>query len=122
MICLKVKKYRGARILIINEWYEFLVIVYMRGEFYTTKVDAIKRGEYNAKEYAEASEFALREAKTLIDAIIKKKSIINKIKQTYAKIRISIGIPQGEQGQAKSQSSAESDDSQVSETRPEVKR
>lgn len=84
-VVIKVKKYKGANILIINEWYQFIAIIFYRGQFYTTKLDAIKRDhrEYTATEYAQAADAMLQEAKLLVEAIRTKRSLRFKLKNLY---------------------------------------
>ena len=83
MTSIKVKKYRKANILILNEFQSFISVVFYRGNFYQIKTDAIKHGEYTNGEYTEAIENAYTEAKKLADAIITSRSIKFRIKQLW---------------------------------------
>lgn len=104
MIAVRCRKYRGAHILIINEFQSFLAIIFYKGRFYQTKLDAIKQGkkEYTASEYATACDTMFKEACLLVDAIKVKLNIITKIKQliygTHRKLRFSLS-EKGSNGQ-----------------------
>lgn len=97
MIATHVKKYRGAHILILNEWQTFIAIIFYKGKFYHAYAEAIKKGEYGGKEYTECVDFAYREAKRVVDAIKiskRQRSILGKILiklNVYKAIKVSGG-------------------------------
>ncbi len=91
MTVLKIKKYRGANILIMNNWQSFIYVIFYRNRFYTNTIDITKYGEYSNAEYLRAIDGVLLAAKETVD-IIKQRSfvfnIFNQFKNLYAKIII----------------------------------
>ena len=86
LLATHIRKYRGAHILIINEFQTFISITFYKGKFYHIKHDAIKRGEYTNKEYLEVCDSIQKEAKKMVDLIRVEKSLLFKIKNIYVSI------------------------------------
>jgi len=77
MTVTKIAKYRGASILILNEWQCFIYVIFYKGEFFANQIVITKSGEYTNKEYLQAMDGALTAAKSTIDTF-KERSLINK--------------------------------------------
>ena len=103
LTAIRVRKYRGAHILIINKWYTFVAIIFYKGQFFQTELDAIpemKRKDYTVKEYAIACDTMLKEARKVVDAIKIKRSLKTRIKYYATKFRLSSKLPaRSEEGQ-----------------------
>lgn len=91
MQVIRVRRYRGAYILIVEFQQKWLGIVYYRGQFYHVLLDAFVKGdEYNAGEFTEAADVALRQVHELVDSIKKGRSIKQIIINLWRKLRISL--------------------------------
>jgi len=77
MTCVKISNYKGAHILILNEWQVFIYIIYYKRKFFANEISISKRGEYTNKEYVQALDGALVAAKSTID-IIRERSAFRK--------------------------------------------
>ena len=96
LTAIRIKKYRGANILIINKWQNFIAIIFYKGQFFQTELEAtpeVKRKDYTAREYAIACDAMLNEAKKVVNAIRAKRSLKNRLRQYASYIRLSIGLP-----------------------------
>ena len=82
---IKVKKYRSTFILIINFWQDFVSIIFYRGQFYHCRLKAEKMGEYSNEEYLTALDTILKDSHTLVDTIIRERSLIGTIKRLWHK-------------------------------------
>ena len=83
---IKIKSYRGAHILILNSWQEFIVIVFYKNQFYHFLSGAEKKGEYTNDEYFTVIDTITKDSHKYIDAIILKRSLKFKIKQLWQQI------------------------------------
>ena len=82
----KTKKYKGAHILILNDWQNFRYIIFYKGLFFSTDLEVTKRGEYTNEEYILAVDATYQAACATIDQIILQRSWTQKIKYIYKKI------------------------------------
>lgn len=82
---IKIKKYRGAHILILNAWQSFVAIVFYRGKFYHCRTDAVKQGEYTNNEYLVALDTITKDAKYLVEALKRKRSVLFQLKSLWKK-------------------------------------
>ena len=102
MNAIKIKKYRGANILIINEWQDFIAIIFYRGGFYHCRLGVEKNevifrnhkrigpADYTNGEYLVAVDTIVKDAKILVDNIIKERSLWNQIKKIYGRFKVSV--------------------------------
>lgn len=82
MTVCKIKVYRGAKILVLNDdWQTFIYVIFYKGQFYANNIAVTKRGEYTNKEYMEALEAVLNVAHKVIDKLKQERSLIYKFKQ-----------------------------------------
>ena len=77
----KMSKYRGAYIHIVNFYQEFIVVVFYKGEFYQFKSATDKGGEYTNEEYILVLDAIRKDAERFIDAIKKERSVIFRLKR-----------------------------------------
>lgn len=89
MTVVKIKKYRGASILVLNEWQSFIYAIYYRGQFYANEINIHKSGEYSNSEYLRAMDGALIAAKSTIDIIKGREFPYNLIKKCQDYLQIS---------------------------------
>lgn len=81
LIATRIRRYKGAYILILNVWDTFLTIIFLRGKFYHIKHDAeIKGREYTNKEYLDILDVIKKDAYKIIDIIKVESSIRFKVK------------------------------------------
>ena len=88
MTIVKIKKYRGANILILNNYQDFLCVIFYKGKFYANTFEISKAGEYTEKEYIQALDAVQIAARTTVNIIKERSSVINKLKQ-YVTITLS---------------------------------
>ena len=82
MTTVKVKDYRGANILILNnDWQTFISVVFHKGQFYAWQTDGIKNGEYTNKEFLLAVDNAYIHAKAIVDEVIQRSFPYKQINQ-----------------------------------------
>ncbi len=102
MTIVKIKKHKGANILILNDWHKFIYIIFYRGQFYANTFDIEKQGEYTDKEYLQALDGLLLAAKKTSNLIIQRSSIINKLKTYVKSITLQVfGIKRRDQEESK---------------------
>ena len=89
MTIVKIKKYKAANILILNEWQRFIYIIFYKGQFYANTFDIEKTGDYTGTEYLRAMDAVLLAAKKSCDIIIERSSLLNKLKNYVKSIKIS---------------------------------
>ena len=97
LTAIRVRKYRGAHILIINKWQNFIAIIFYKGQVHQTELDAEIKGQhdYTAKQYAIACDAMLCEAKKVVDAIREQRSLRFKFKKYASHFRLSSRLQKG---------------------------
>lgn len=85
MTVVRIRKYRGANILILNEWQKFIYIIFLKGKFYAYDFEISKRGDYTNREYLQALDAANMAAKSTVDTLYQRSPLRKFFKEIYAK-------------------------------------
>ena len=89
MTVVKIKTYRGAHILILNEFQGFIWVAFYKGKFYAGQLHIEKQGEYTLDETESALKATLCAAKLSIDQICERSFPLKQIKQCQKFLQIS---------------------------------
>lgn len=90
----QIRKYRGANILILNNWQSFVYVIFYRKQFYANEITIAKPGEYTNLEYVRALDGVLIAAKRSVDMIRERSSWKSKLKNVRLKFqRKESGVP-----------------------------